>query len=132
AYVPKWDVLMKYYGSNNNELQLPFNFFLVMGTVRTHLDATAFRSVINDSENALKGRWTTYVLSNHDIPRAYDRYGDGQHNDEIAELTATMLFTLRGSPFLYYGEEIGMTTTEPKTDEEVRDPVGRRSWPVNK
>jgi alpha-glucosidase len=123
---------MRYYGPNNNQLQLPFNFFLVMGKVRTSLDANAFRSVINDSEKALRGRWTTYVLSNHDIPRAYDRYGDGQHNDEIAKLLATMLLTLRGSPFLYYGEEIGMVTTEPKNIEEVRDPVGKRYWPANK
>ncbi len=43
-----------------------------------------------------------------------------------------MLLTLRGTPFLYYGEEIGMTTTEPKTIGEVRDPVGRRYWPANK
>jgi alpha-glucosidase len=132
AYVPQWDILMRYYGPNNNQLQLPFNFFLVMGKVRTSLDANAFRSVINDSEKALRGRWTTYVLSNHDIPRAYDRYGDGQHNDEIAKLLATMLLTLRGSPFLYYGEEIGMVTTEPKNIEEVRDPVGKRYWPANK
>jgi len=124
--------LMQYYGPNNNELQLPFNFFLVMGKVRTSLDAAAFRSVINGSEKALQGRWTTYVLSNHDIPRAYDRYGDGRNNDTIAKLLATMLLTLRGSPFLYYGEEIGMVTTEPKTIEEVRDPVGKRYWPANK
>lgn len=132
AYVPKWDVLMKYYGTNDNELHLPFNFFLVMERVRTKLDAAAFRSVIDESERALRGRWTTYVLSNHDIPRAYDRLGDGRHNDEIARLLATMLLTLRCSPFLYYGEEIGMQTTEPRTVEEVRDPVGRRYWPANK
>jgi alpha-glucosidase len=132
AYVADWDVLMRYYGPDNNELQLPFNFFLVMGKVKTSLDAAAFRSVINDSEKALRGRWTTYVLSNHDNPRAYDRYGDGQHNDQIAKLLATMLLTLRGSPFLYYGEEIGMVTTEPKTIEEVQDPVGKRYWPANK
>ncbi len=88
--------------------------------------------MIAASERALKGRWTTYVLSNHDIPRHYDRLGDGKHNDEIAKLTATMLLTLRGTPFLYYGEEIGMVTTEPKTVEEVRDPVGRRYWPLRK
>jgi alpha-glucosidase len=132
AYVPQTEVLMKYYGPIDNELQLPFNFFLVMGKVRTNLDASAFRDVINESEKALNGRWTTYVLSNHDIPRAYDRYGDGKHDDQIAKLTATMLLTLRGSPFLYYGEEIGMVTTEPKTVEEVQDPVGKRYWPANK
>lgn len=132
AYVNKWEEMIRYYGPANNGLQLPFNFFLVMGKVRTSLDAEAFRSTINDSERALQGRWTTYVLSNHDIPRAYDRYGDRVHNDLIAKLLATMLLTLRGSPFLYYGEEIGMQTTEPKTIEEVRDPVGRRYWPANK
>jgi alpha-glucosidase len=103
-----------------------------MEPARTRLDAAVFRSVIEASEHALHGRWTTYVLSNHDNPRHYDRYGDGEHNDLIAKLTATMLLTLRGSPFLYYGEEIGMTTTEPKTIDEVRDPVGRRYWPANK
>lgn len=132
AYVLKWEELMRYYGPANNGLQLPFNFFLVAGKVRDNLDAAAFRDVIEQSERALQGRWTTYVLSNHDIPRAYDRLGDGRHNDDIAKLLATMLLTLRGSPFLYYGEEIGMVTTEPKTIEEVRDPVGKRYWPANK
>ena len=132
AYVPQLKEMMRYYGTNNNELQLPFNFFLVMGKVRTSLDAAAFRSVINESDRALQNRPTTYVLSNHDIPRAFDRYGDGQHNDQIAKLLAMMLLTLRGSPFLYYGEEIGMATTEPQTIEEVRDPVGKRYWPANK
>jgi alpha-glucosidase len=132
AYVPKWEELMRYYGPSDNGVHLPFNFFLIMEPARTRLDAGVFRSVIEASEKALQGRWTTYVLSNHDNPRHFDRYGDGRHNDEIAKLTATMLLTLRGSPFLYYGEEIGMTTTEPKTVDEVRDPVGRRYWPANK
>src|SRR5919202_2669841 len=94
AYVPKWEEMVRYYGPANNELHLPFNFFLVMGDVRNHLDATLFRDVIAQSERALQGRWTTYVLSNHDIPRAYDRLGDGRHNDDIAKLLATMLLTL--------------------------------------
>jgi alpha-glucosidase len=132
AYVPQWEELMRYYGPSDNGVHLPFNFFLVMGKSRTNLDAALFREVIGQSEQALKGRWTTYVLSNHDIPRHYDRYGDGKNNDRIAKLTATMLLTLRGSPFLYYGEEIGMVTTEPKTIEEVKDPVGKRYWPANK
>lgn len=132
AYVPEWKELMRYYGTADNEVHLPFNFFLVMGEVRTNLKAKAFRDVIDRSERELGGRWTTYVLSNHDIPRAYDRLGDGKNNDRIAKLLATMLLTLRGSPFLYYGEEIGMVTTEPKTIDEVRDPVGKRYFPANK
>jgi alpha-glucosidase len=132
AYVPKWEELMRYYGPADNGVHLPFNFFLVMEPARTQLKASVFRDVITQSERALRGRWTTYVLSNHDIPRHYDRLGDGAHNEEIARLTATMLLTLRGTPFLYYGEEIGMVTTEPKTVEEVRDPVGKRYWPLRK
>ncbi|HEY0376669.1 MAG TPA: alpha-amylase family glycosyl hydrolase [Pyrinomonadaceae bacterium] len=132
AYVPKWEELMRYYGPDNNGVHLPFNFFLIMEPARTHLAATVFRSVIEASEKALQGRWTTYVLSNHDNPRHYDRYGDRMNNDRIAKLTATMLLTLRGSPFLYYGEEIGMVTTEPRTVDEVQDPVGKRYWPANK
>src|ERR1044071_1129860 len=132
AYVPKWEELMRYYGPSNNGVHLPFNFFLIMEPARSQLKAAVFRDIIAQSERALAGRWTTYVLSNHDNPRHYDRYGDGRNNDAIAKLTATMLLTLRGSPFLYYGEEIGMVTTEPKTIDEVRDPVGRRYWPANK
>ncbi len=132
AYAPSLEDLMRYYGPAEDEIQLPFNFFLFRQEVWDHLDAAGFRAVINDCERALRGRWTTYVLSNHDRRRAYDRYADGQHNDEIAKLLAMMLLTLRGSPFLYYGEEIGMVTTEPKTIEEVRDPAGKRYWPANK
>jgi alpha-glucosidase len=132
AYVPKWEELMRYYGPSDNGVHLPFNFFLVMEPARSRLQASVFRDVIAASERALAGRWTTYVLSNHDIPRHYDRLGDGKNNDEIAKLTATMLLTLRGTPFLYYGEELGMVTTEPKTVEEVRDPVGKRYWPLRK
>jgi alpha-glucosidase len=132
AYVPKWEELMRYYGPSDNGVHLPFNFFLVMEPARSRLQAPVFRDVIAASERALAGRWTTYVLSNHDIPRHYDRLGDGRHNEEIARLTATMLLSLRGTPFLYYGEEIGMVTTEPKTVEEVRDPVGKRYWPLRK
>ncbi|HEX8687057.1 MAG TPA: alpha-amylase family glycosyl hydrolase, partial [Pyrinomonadaceae bacterium] len=132
AYVPRWEELMRYYGPADNGVHLPFNFFLVMEPARSQLKAPVFRDVVVRSEQALRGRWTTYVLSNHDIPRHYDRLGDGKHNEEVARLTATMLLTLRGTPFLYYGEEIGMLTTEPKTVEEVRDPVGRRYWPLRK
>jgi alpha-glucosidase len=130
VWVPTMEKLMAYYGPHDNEFQLPFNFFFF--TEVKKLDANGFRAVTERTERETKGRWTTYVLSNHDIPRAYDRYGDGQYNDVIAKLLATMLLTLRGSPFFYYGEEIGMVTTDPQTLEDVRDPVGKRYWPGNK
>lgn len=124
--VPTIEELVRYYGSGDDELQLPFNFF-IMEVPR--LDAWFFRTEVERAERALRGSPTTSVLSNHDQPRAFDRYGDGAHNDQIAKLLAVMLLTLRGTPFIYYGEEIGMETTEPMTLEEVRDPVGKRYWP---
>ena len=66
-----------------------------------------------DSANRLRrlmaqpaGRYT--FSSNHDIERSYNRYGDGKHNDEIAKVMAGLYLTLRGTPILYYGEEIGI------------------------
>jgi len=119
--------LMTYYGAHDDEIQLPFNFFLMRDV--TKLDAAMFRRVVEESEAALEGRATTHVLSNHDQPRAFDRYGNSTHDTEIAKLLATMLLTLRGAPFFYYGEEIGMKTTEPVRLEDVRDPVGKLYFP---
>ena len=121
--------LLEYYGPSNNEVHLPFNFFF---TKIPKFDAAAFRSEIAATQAALGSHWTTWVLSNHDLVRAYRRYADGKHNEQIAKILATMLLTLRGTPFIYYGEEIGMQNNDPKTIDEVRDPVGRRKWPVDK
>jgi alpha-glucosidase len=76
--------------------------------------------------------WPTFVISNHDIARSYDRYGDGKHNDQIAKVMAALYLTLRGSPIMYYGEEIGMKTTPPTRQEDVKDPIGRKGWPKEK
>ena len=51
--------------------------------------------------------WPCYVLSNHDLPRHVTRYG-GRHPDEVARVAAALLLTQRGTPFVYYGEEIGL------------------------
>ena len=128
-WVPTMAQLTEYYGANNDELQLPFNFFF---TQVAKLDAALFRAEVDKAEKALKGRWTTWVLSNHDLVRAVNRYGDGRSDKKIQKLLATMLLTLRGSPFIYYGEELGMVTTPPETRDEVRDPVGKLYWPNEK
>ena len=86
--------------------------------------AGAFRSVIERAEAVLPASaWPNYALGNHDIPRAATRFGvDGV--DARARVAATMLLTLRGTPFLYYGEEIGMTDGEVPAA-LARDPAGR-------
>ncbi len=62
------------------------------------------------------------MISNHDIVRSYNRYGDGKHNDAIAKLMAGLYLTLRGTPIMYYGEEIGMENNDPTRKEDVKDP----------
>ncbi len=119
--------LNEYYGKGNNELQLPMDFLF---TNVNKLSPAEFRKQIA-AINSASG-WPTFVISNHDIVRSYDRYGDGQHNDDIAKLMAALYLTLRGTPILYYGEEIGMKTTPPSRKEDVKDPKGRTGWPNDK
>jgi alpha-glucosidase len=118
------DELKEYYGGHGNELQMPMDF---MFTRVDKLSPSEFRRQIAAVDGA--GGWPVFVLSNHDIPRSYNRYGDGTHNDEIAKMMAALYLTLRGTPILYYGEEIGMENNDPKRREDVQDPEGRTGWP---
>ena len=116
-----------YYGKGNDELQMPMDFLF---TTVNKLSPADFRKQIAAVDSA--SGWPTFVISNHDIIRSYDRYGDGQHNDQIAKLMAGLYLTLRGTPIMYYGEEIGMKTTPPTRKEDVKDPIGRTGWPKEK
>ena len=116
--------LKNYYGEHSNELQMPMD--LMFGTVNK-LSAPEFRRQIAAVDTA--GGWPVFVISNHDMVRSYNRYGDGVHNDEIAKLMAALYLTLRGSPIMYYGEELGMENNDPKRKEDVKDPQGVTGWP---
>ena len=117
--------LDKYYGDGGNELQMPMDF--MFATVNK-LSAPEFRKQVGLVDSA-KG-WPVFVISNHDIVRSYNRYGDGKHNDAIAKLMAMFYLTLRGTPIMYYGEEIGMENNDPKRKEDVKDPIGITGWPA--
>ena len=119
--------LNRYYGDGNNELQLPMDFLF---TTVNKLSPAEFRKQIAAVDSA--SGWPTFVISNHDIVRSYNRFGDGQHNDQIAKLMAALYLTLRGTPIMYYGEEIGMATTPPTRKEDVKDPLGITGWPEEK
>src|SRR5436190_2728409 len=118
--------LVSFYGSANDELHLAFNFSFL----RAPWSAEAFRRVVATFERLLpKGAWPDYTLSNHDNSRAVSRYapdGDLERGRKRARMTALMLLTLRGTPFLYYGEEIGMADG-PIPPERVVDVGGRDS-----
>ncbi len=119
--------LKQYYGKHEDEIQLPMDF---MFTTVNVLSASKFRAQIALEESAKE--WPVYVISNHDMKRSYDRYGDGQHNDQIAKVMAGMYLTLRGTPIMYYGEELGMENNDPTRREDVKDPLGQAGWPDNK
>jgi alpha-glucosidase len=120
--------LTKMYG-NNDEIQLPMDFQVADVN---KLSARDFRRLLNEVDDNSAGGQPHYFFSNHDQPRQWDRYGNGIHNDQIAKLMATLLLTTRATPQMYYGEEIGMRTTPPTRKEDVKDPVGKLGWPVDK
>jgi len=72
--------------------------------------------------------WPCHVLSNHDLFRSIDRFPWLTHKDEKAKVAAALLLTLKGTPFVYYGEEIGMRNGKIK-HRDIQDPFGKQYWP---
>jgi alpha-glucosidase len=127
TYTSSIDELKHYYGDHSSELQLPMD--MMFATV-DKLSAAEFRKQIASVNSS--GGWPVFLIGNHDMPRSYNRYGDRLHDDAIAKLMAALYLTLRGSPILYYGEEIGMQNNDPKSKDDVRDPQGKVGWPTEK
>ena len=130
TYLPNIQELDKWYGgASHNELDLPMD--MQIGFINK-LDASLFRQRIEEVETKIHGNQPLIVFDNHDNPRSWDRYGDGVHNDSIARIIASMLYTIRGTAMMYYGQEIGMVTTPPTRVEDVKDPIGKIGWPKEK
>ncbi|MBE0476108.1 MAG: DUF3459 domain-containing protein [Coriobacteriia bacterium] len=108
--------LVAYYGENCCGAHLPFNFQLIelpwnAGAIKRAVDA--YESLIPE------GGWPNWVLGNHDKYRVLSRIGPAQ-----ARVAAMMLLTLRGTPTMYYGDEIGMSNV-PIPPDKVCDPYER-------
>ncbi|HZD75991.1 MAG TPA: alpha-glucosidase [Acidobacteriaceae bacterium] len=129
TYLPNIQELNRWYGANHDELQLPMD--LQIGFINK-LDVNEFRRHINDVEHDIDDNQPLLVFDNHDNPRIDARYGDGKHNVDIERMLAAILFTTRSTAMMYYGDEIGMKTTPPTRIEDVKDPVGRTGWPMEK
>jgi alpha-glucosidase len=105
--------LVAYYGRDGHGLHLPFNFHLIL----TPWQARAISALIDTYEAALPpGAWPNWVLGNHDRSRVATRVGAAQ-----ARVAAMLLLTLRGTPTLYNGDEIGMHDVAIPP-ERVQDP----------
>ncbi|WP_460428738.1 glycoside hydrolase family 13 protein [Azotobacter armeniacus] len=86
-------------------------------------DLRELKEVINKWQNALAGTgWNSLFWNNHDLPRVVSKYGDpGRYRVESAKMLATALHFLRGTPYIYQGEEIGMTNVRFESIEDYRD-----------
>jgi alpha-glucosidase len=117
-YLPLERVI-SYYGPDLDGIHLPFNFGLIL---LEEWEARAVGHLIREYEAALpEGAWPNWVLGHHDGPRIAGRVGEHR-----ARQVQMLLLTLRGTPTLYYGDEIGMRDVEIPP-EMVRDPQGIRS-----
>jgi alpha-glucosidase len=91
--------------------------------------AKRFLNAVQSWQMALSPEsWPCHLLNNHDVSRSASRYGWGE-SDERLKVAAAFLLTQRGTPFLYYGEEIGMRNIRLERN-KILDPVGKRYWPI--
>jgi alpha-glucosidase len=120
--------LVKFYGGEAlNGLHMAFNFQLIRegrtSAGNMAWDARRFRRVVDAMEAALPdGAWPNYVFGNHDVSRMVSRYGGGMLGRARARVGAMLLLTLRGTPFIYQGEEIGMEDVDVPEDQR-QDPA---------
>jgi alpha-glucosidase len=113
--------------SGDDRLHAAFNFSLL----ESKWNSQRYQTAIREWDRVAGERvWPNYVLNNHDNPRTVTRWKDDA-DDRRAKLAAVMLLTLRGTPFLYYGEEIGMRDVKLKRS-EIMDPPGKTYWPIYK
>ena len=119
TWVMEIDRLARFYGGGEDELHLAFNFPFTFSP----LEAAAMRDVVEETEAALPEKaWPVWMLSNHDIVRFPTRIAGGDERKARAALF--LLFTLRGTPVLYYGDELGMQQADVPSERE-RDMAGR-------
>jgi alpha-glucosidase len=121
---------ISYHGEGDDELNLVFNFPLMRtdritpGWVRRNQ-----KQRLGALAKVAPKSWPCNTLGNHDCSRIYTRYGDGLHDAELARLNLALVLTLRGTPFLYNGEEIGMTDLIIRDPSQWRDTMA--TWYYN-
>ncbi len=119
-----------FYGNGSDELHLNFNFPLM----RT--DHFTPRHVRENQDERLsklpEGAWPCNTLGNHDSPRMRTQFGDGKNDEAIARVNLMMLLTLKGTPFLYNGEEFGMSDVQIDSLKDFVDPVGLTYYRLEK
>jgi alpha-glucosidase len=91
-------------------------------------DAPYLHGVMSRFNEVAGDGWPCWALSNHDVPRVATRWGGVAPNQNMLRLAAALQMSLRGSPSLYQGDELGLPEVDI-TFEEVQDPYGMEMWP---
>ncbi|MBN1116827.1 MAG: alpha-glucosidase [Bacteroidales bacterium] len=121
-------MVSKFLGNKLDALNLAFDFSLVFSP----WSARNYYNKIEKQYRLLKkGAWATILFSNHDLKRAYSRFWFKRNSLAKVKIQAALAFTFKGTPFIYYGEEIGMADTKLSKN-EIKDKLGKRFWPFYK
>ncbi|HPH95195.1 MAG TPA: alpha-glucosidase [Anaerolineaceae bacterium] len=113
---------IRYHGTKDDELHMVFNFPLM---TTNHMTPQWARDNQKKRLSQLPAfAWPCNTLNNHDTGRAYSNMGDGINNDAIARVNLALMLTLRGTPFLYNGEEIGMSNLMLDHISQFKDTLG--------
>jgi len=110
------NLIKKYQGKNRLDLAFNFNF----GDIG-RFDLNKIFNALKEMKRELKGNLPTLFFSTHDIPRHISKFGENQRDIKRAKAVASLILTARGVPFIYYGDEIGMTDLIAKKISEVKD-----------
>ena len=116
----------KYLVKGHDGIHLAFDFSLIFSAWNAH---SYYKCIKKWYDSIPEAGWPCNVLSNHDLLRSIDRIPWRTNMEEKAKVAAALLLTLRGTLFIYYGEEIGMHNGNIRK-RNIRDPLGKRFWPL--
>ncbi|MCX6248649.1 MAG: alpha-glucosidase [Bacteroidetes bacterium] len=117
-----------YLGSGDDAINLAFDFSLMFQPWNARKVCACLTTWY---DHIPVNGWACNVLSNHDLFRSNSRFGKKKNFYEKSKLLAVLLLTVKGTPFIYYGEEIGMTNGR-LTKKQIVDPLGKKFWPLFK
>jgi alpha-glucosidase len=119
-------LVASYLGQGDDLLNLAFNFEPIFKPWNARLYYLAISKWI---KSIPKNGWLCFVFSNHDLHRSINRIGTGINKTEKAKVLAALLLTVKGTPFIYYGEEIGLPNYRMEKN-AIKDPIGKKFWPI--
>lgn len=122
------EIASEYCGNGNDALHMAFNFNFLFQPWKAD---KIYKSILS-WYNSLKGdAWPNFTFSNHDNLRHSVRYRKAGETQARCKVAAALLMTLKGTPFIYYGEELGMSGGRLKRM-ELRDPLSYKTYPLKR